>query len=245
MARRKLTLLLIPIIALTVAGTLADWFAAAIIVRHPLLEMFLNPRIRYLTLVANRVEPVAFFLVGFFRLVLTDPLFYLLGLWYGDAALRWMERRGNPRVVRAAEGWFAKAAYPIVFIAPNGFVCLLAGATGMAPVVFVALNVTGTIIRLVTVRALANVLERPLEAVLRVVDRYQWWIVGVSVALGVFEWWWRRRRGEPPIQSPAEVERELEGQESNTDTGAETPASLPSPQDANLQDARGQTGGVP
>ena len=202
MARRKLTLLLTPIIVLTVAGTLADWFAAAIIVDHPLLEMFLNPRLRYLTLASNKVGPVAFFVVGFFRLVLTDPLFYLLGLWYGDAAMRWMERRGNPRTVRVAERWFAKAAYPIVFAAPNGFVCLLAGATGMPPVAFVALNVTGTVVRLVAVRTLAHVLERPLESVLHVVDRYQWWIVGVSVAIGLLQWWLRRRRrGEGPIDS--------------------------------------------
>jgi membrane protein DedA with SNARE-associated domain len=212
LARRKLTLLLIPIVVLTVAGTLADWFAAAIITRHPLLQMFLNPRLRYLTLASNQVGPVAFFLMGFFRLVLTDPLFYLLGRWYGDAALRWMERHSGDsgRAVKLLERWFAKAAYPIVALAPNGFVCLLAGATGMRPAVFIALNVSGTIVRLIAVRALAHVLQSPLEALLRVIDRYQWWVVGISVALGLLQWMRSRRKGRPPVQSPGQIEEEID-----------------------------------
>ncbi len=211
MARRKLTLLLIPIVALTVAGTVADWFAAAIIIDHPLLQMFLNPRLRYLTLAANLVDPVPFYLVGFFRLVLTDPLYYLLGRWYGEAALRWIERHGGESgaVVRIFERWFAKAAYPIVAIAPNGFVCLLAGATGMRPAVFATPNVGGTIVRLIAVRALAEALERPLSEVVDFIGKYQWWVVGVSVALGLFQWWRSRRAGRSPIQTPGEIEEEI------------------------------------
>ena len=33
--------------------------------------------------------------------------------------------------MRRAESWFGKAAYPLVFIAPNNFICLFAGASGM------------------------------------------------------------------------------------------------------------------
>ena len=232
MARRKLTLLLTPIVALTVAGILADWFAAAIITDHPLLQMFLNPRLRYLTLASNQVDPVPFFLVGFFRLVLTDPLYFLLGRWYGDAALLWMERHGGEsgRAVRILERWFAKAAYPIVAFAPNGFICLLAGATGMRPAVFATLNIGGTIVRLIAVRALAEALERPLESLLDFIGRYQWWVVGVSVAFGLFEWWRSRRAGRSKIKSPEQMEEELEQAEAevrreapvgHTDRGAD------------------------
>ena len=232
MARRKLTLLLIPIVALTVAGTLADWFAAAIITDHPLLQMFLNPRLRYLTLAANLVDPVPFYLVGFFRLVLTDPLYYLLGRWYGEAALRWIERHGGESgaAVPIFERWFTKAAYPIVAIAPNGFVCLLAGATGMRPVVFAALNVGGTIVRLIAVRALAEVLEQPLEDVLGFIGRYQWWVVGISVALGLFQWWRSRRAGRSKLQTPSEIEEEIE--EAGAEAGQEGVGARPTEPDA-------------
>ncbi|MDP8955660.1 MAG: VTT domain-containing protein [Actinomycetota bacterium] len=224
MARRKLTLLLIPIVALTAAGIFADWFAAAIITDHPLLQMILNPRLRYLTLASNQVDPVPFFLVGFFRLVLTDPLYYLLGRWYGDAALRWMERHGGESgaAVRIFERWFAKAAYPMVAIAPNGFICLLAGTTGMRPAVFAALNVTGTIVRLIVVRASAEALEGPLDAVLDFIREYQWWVVGVSVALGLFQWWRSRRAGRDKLKSPGRIEEELEEAEAEVQEEAST-----------------------
>ncbi len=226
MARRKLTLLLTPIVVLTAAGIFADWFAAAIITEHPLLQMFLNPRLRYLTLASNQVDPVPFFLVGFFRLVLTDPLYFLLGRWYGDAALRWMERHGGESgaAVRVFERWFAKASYPIVALAPNGFICLLAGTTGMRPAVFAVLNVSGTIVRLIAVRIFAEALEQPLDSVLDFVREYQWWVVGVSVALGLFQWWRSRRAGREKIKSPARIEEELkeaeaEVQEEEASTG--------------------------
>src|SRR5688500_8767411 len=91
-SRRTLVLLITPVAVLTVAGTLADWFAAPILTEHPLLQILLNPRIRYLSLASNHLDATSFYLAGFFRLVLTDPLYYLFGRWYGDAALRWMER---------------------------------------------------------------------------------------------------------------------------------------------------------
>ena len=224
MARRKLTLILTPIVLLTVAGILADWFAAAIITDHPLLQMFLNPRLRYLTLASNQVDPVPFFLVGFFRLVLTDPLYYLLGRWYGDAALRWMERHGGESgaAVRIFERWFAKAAYPVVALAPNGFICLLAGSTGMRPGVFAALNVGGTIVRLIAVRVFAEALERPLDTALDFIREYQWWVVGVSVVLGLLQWWRSRRAGRSKIKSPAQIEEEIEEAEAEVHEEAPT-----------------------
>ncbi|HEX2266605.1 MAG TPA: hypothetical protein VHI97_00200 [Actinomycetota bacterium] len=224
MARRKLTLLLTPIVVLTAAGIFADWFAAAIITDHPLLQMFLNPRLRYLALASNQIDPVPFFLVGFFRLVLTDPLYYLLGRWYGEAALRWMERHGGESgaAVRILERWFAKAAYPMVALAPNGFICLLAGTTGMRPAVFAALNVGGTIVRLIVVRAFAEALEEPLGAVLNFIGKYQWWVVGISCALGLLQLWRSRRAGREKIKSPARIEEELEEAEAEVREEAST-----------------------
>src|SRR5438105_4488909 len=87
--RIRVSVLLVPIIVLHVAGTLADWFAPALLAHAPLLELFLNPRLRYMALVADRVGTVAFFSVALIRLVMLDPLYYFLGRWYGDAAVRW------------------------------------------------------------------------------------------------------------------------------------------------------------
>jgi membrane protein DedA with SNARE-associated domain len=210
--RFRLALLLTPLVALSVAGTLADWFAAAIITEHPLLQIFMNPRIRYLALASNQLDATPYYLVGFFRLVLTDPLYFLFGRLYGDAALRWMERHwpSSEHLIVATERLFARASYPLVAVAPNGVICLLAGATGMRPATFVALNVGGTVARLVAIRAFAEALAGPIDVVFGIIDRYRWWLVGISVAIGLYELHRSRKAGRSRITSVSTVQQELE-----------------------------------
>ena len=126
-----------------------------------------------------------------------DPLFYLLGLWYGVRSIDWMEKRA-PSVggsLRLVERGFAKARYVIVFVAPNNPVSLLAGAVAMPPLVFAVLNVTGTITRLIAIRLLGNVFERPIDAFLGFVKDYRWYLIGASVLLAVLSNLGDRRRG--------------------------------------------------
>lgn len=207
-----LYLLLAPILALTVAGTLGDWFAAAIINEHPLLQMFINPRNRYLALASNQVDTVPFYVVGFLRLVLTDPLFYVLGYFYGDNALEWMRKKlgEDGAMVDTFERFFSKASYPIVLLVPNGYICAMAGMTGMRPAAFMALNVTGTIGRLVIIRQSAAVLSEPLDDVLSFIQQYQWWIVGVSIAIGLWQVSSKWRKGEVAVESVDEIADQLE-----------------------------------
>ena len=198
--KRRLVLLLIPIGIGTVMANIGGWFGPAILVDHPLLEMFLNPANRYLALASNRVDAVSYFAVGFIRLVLTDPVFYLFGLWYGDAALQWLRERstGSARLLQTVERWFAKARWVIVFIAPNAIVCMLAGATKMRVLPFAVLDVAGTIGRLVLIRALADVFTGPLAAATRFIDRYQWWLLAVTIAIGVMQASRKRQPTLPP-----------------------------------------------
>lgn len=210
--RWQLRLLLVPIIGLTVAGTLGDWFGAAIINEHPLLQMFINPRSRYLALAANEVDTVPFFVVGFFRLVLTDPLFYILGIHYGDTAVKWIEKKmgDDEGFVQRLVKFFGKASYVIVAVAPNGYICALAGSSGMRPGVFAVLNVGGTMVRLVIIKYTAKAFEGPLDGVMGFIQDYQWWIVGVSMGLGLLQLATRRKKGTSDIESISEIEHELE-----------------------------------
>jgi uncharacterized membrane protein YdjX (TVP38/TMEM64 family) len=65
-----------------------------------------------------------------------------------------MERRTNTwgEMLRQLERWFGKAAYPLVFIAPNNAICLFAGAAGMPLRAFFAVNLAGTVARLWLIR---------------------------------------------------------------------------------------------
>ena len=150
---------------------------------NPLLLIAMNARNRNLILTTNQLDAVSYYLVATLRLLLSDPLFFLIGYWYGDTALTWMEQRTKSfgTMVREWEHWFSKAAYPLVFIAPNNVICLFAGAAGMRVSVFFLLNFTGTITRLYLIRRLGEAFERPIDAVLDFIARYRAPLLVVSI----------------------------------------------------------------
>jgi membrane protein DedA with SNARE-associated domain len=210
--RRKLTILLVPIVAFSVSGIVVGILAPTLINEHPLVVIFFQPINRWLILASTRVEVWEFFAVAFFRLVLTDPLYFLLGHWYGDGALDWIENKtGNSGMVPTLKRWFAKAGPAIVFLAPNAYVCVLAGASGMKVRLFVALNVVGTIGRLFLIKAFGDVFEPVLEPILDFIKRYQWQLVGVSVVFFAIQSAANRRKGKKgEIESVGKMADELE-----------------------------------
>jgi membrane protein DedA with SNARE-associated domain len=227
--RIPLPILLTPIVVLAVVGTVADVIGPGLINERPLLQMFLNPRNRYLLLASPQVDTVPFLVVGFVRLVLTDPLFYLLGVQYGDAALRWAERKLGDDVgfISTAERFFARFGPIIILIAPSGYLCLLAGATGMRTRLFVALNITGTVGRLLLFRVLGEAFRDELFAVLGFIQRYQWWLVGLSFVVVAIQS--RRKQSSGTLRSPSELEAEIEAAEQELDAQEATePGAAPS-----------------
>ena len=183
--RLPLPVLLVPIIAATVVAMIGDVVGPSLINEHPLWQINLNPRNRWLLLASSQVAAWPFFVVGFVRLVAIDPLFYLMGLQHGDAALRWAERKlgDEAGLVRKIEHWFGRAAPGVVLIAPNGYVCLLAGAAGMRFRTFIALNVIGTVARLTLFIVAGAAFRDQLLDVLELIQRYQWWLVALSLVI--------------------------------------------------------------
>ena len=161
--RHTLKILVAPIIGLIVISNVGDALAPKLVEDNPLLLVAMNARNRNLILVTNQLDALSYYVVASLRLLLSDPLFFLIGYWYGDTALTWMEQRTKTygTMLRQWEKWFAKAAYPLVFIAPNNVVCLFAGAAGMSVSAFLFLNVTGTFARLYLIRRLGEAFERP------------------------------------------------------------------------------------
>jgi membrane protein DedA with SNARE-associated domain len=217
--RLPLALLLTPYVALIVAGYVGDIFGPNLINSHPLLQMFLNPRNRYLLLASPNVDVVPFFVVGFFRLVLTDPIGFVIGWQYGDAAIAWAERQTGAEssgTIKTIQRWFNKAAHLVIFIAPSFFWCILAGAARMRVRVFVALNVTGTVARLVLFRVAGDAFRDELETVLEWIQRYQLPLIGLSAVLVLVQVW---RSGGRDLETPSELAAELEGEGEEHDHG--------------------------
>jgi membrane protein DedA with SNARE-associated domain len=208
--RIPLPWLITPIVVLALTGTVADILGPKLIVEHPQLQMFLNPRNRYMILAAATVQAVPFFVIGFVRLVLTDPLGYVLGRQYGEAALKWAgEKMGDEgRFIRRVERFFGKAAPVIILIAPNLYMCILAGASGMKARVFVALNVAGTIGRLVLFRIAGHAFRDELLDLVDWIGRNQKWLIIASFVVVVLQSARSRKRGT--LETPAEIEREIE-----------------------------------
>jgi membrane protein DedA with SNARE-associated domain len=205
-----------------VAAYVGDGLTTTLAKNHPLLLVLLNARSRVLVLTTNQLDTVSYYLGAGLRLLSSDPLFYLLGRWYGDAMIVWVEKRSKTfgEQIRLYERGFAKAAYPFVFIMPNPYICVFAGASGMRLGSFFTLNILGTVARLYLIRRLGEAFNEPIQTVLRFFARYRLPLFVISVALVVFIIWNDRRQGKSEIGSMLEL-AEHPPDETETETTTE------------------------
>ena len=181
--RKTLVLIVAPIVVLAVVGTVTTALTPALAAKHPLLLIALEARNRNLVL-ARRVDFLPFLLVASFRRTLTDPLYYLLGYYYGDRAVRWLEvKAGMGSYARLMERVFQKASYFAVFFFPGAIVCALAGVIRMRFPVFLALNITGTLAAVLGLKVFGDAISGPVEAVIGFFDRNLLTTTIISVAL--------------------------------------------------------------
>ena len=213
-----------PILAVVVVGTLGNMFHPRLLNSHPLVLVAMEPRNRYLLLVAEKVDFVPFLLVATVRRLVSDPLFYLLGYLYGDRGVRWIERKmgDDAGLVRALERGFAKAAPVMVFLLPGAIVCVLAGATGMSVPLFLALNVAGTLTVVTLLYRFAEFFDGPLGAVNRFYANNNKTLTILSVVVTILWLLDQRRRGKSDLQSISSIEKELEADEPGPDDPGES-----------------------
>jgi membrane protein DedA with SNARE-associated domain len=210
--RRAIALFAVPMAVLTLAGWVGDALFPTLLEEAPLLLLACNPRLRNLVIVSPEVDVAPFAVVAVGRLLLSDPLFFWFGRRYGDAAIRWMERRLGPGAapVLWAERAFRKAAYPVVAIMPNNWICLLAGATGMRWWWFAALDLGGTVARIAAIRVVGDAFADPILSFNDWVGDNRVWLTAVTV-LSVAALAWRSTRGgRDELETPASLAAELE-----------------------------------
>lgn len=200
------------LIAFVVASNLGNLFLSVLVTDRPLLFIGLNAQNRNLALASGELDAVSFYVVGFLRLVGPDPLFFLLGRWYGDSAIRWMERRAPSygELLRMLETWFDKARLVVVAVAPNNPVCLFAGAAGMTWGAFLAANAIGTVLRLLLVRMFSSAFENQLGSVRGFIGEYRWPILALSFVMVGFTIWNDRRAGREDIGDLLHLDDDIE-----------------------------------
>ena len=216
------------LIGFVVAGYVGDALAPTLVDTHPLVLMLLNPRVRNLVLITNQLETTTYYVVGTLRLMLSDPLFYLVGFFYGDAAVRWIERKAPTYgdLLRRVEKYFGRASYPMVAIAPNSYICLFAGAAGMPLAAFFTLNFMGTVVRLYLIRRFGVAFESPIDWVLEFIARYRIPLLVITVGLVVFSIWSEQRQGRSRVQALGHLEEELEDAEREIEAEREDDANV-------------------
>jgi membrane protein DedA with SNARE-associated domain len=210
--RTLLTLFLIPVTVLAVAGIVANAIFPTLLSDAPSLIPAMTTRADRLLLAAPLLPGEVFLSVALIRELVGDPLFYLFGRRYGDVGIRWIERRSGPdaRALRTVERVFRRGAYVVVAVWPINVVCLLAGATKMRPLPFFALNITGTFVRISLIFVLGDLLSEPLLDIASFISRYQWYLTPITFLLVAGSLWRQGRKGRGPVESVDELRAELE-----------------------------------
>lgn len=209
--RRTLSLLVVPIVGLIVASNIGDALATTLATTHPLTLIALNARNRNLVLVTNELDALSYYGVATLRLLLSDPLFFLLGYWYGEAAVAWMEKRTRTfgSTLRQVERWFGRAAYPLVFLAPNNIICLFAGAAGISVAGFLLANLAGTLVRLYLIRRVGEAFEAPIDDLLGFLADHRIPLLVLSVVIVGASSLWELRKGDSELEAVLHLDDEL------------------------------------
>jgi membrane protein DedA with SNARE-associated domain len=210
-SRRTLSLVVGPLIVMVIMGYVGDALAPTLVDTHPAWLIGLNARNRNLVLVTNQLDAWTYYAVGTIRLLVSDPLFFLLGVWYGDAAVQWMERRTRTwgQLLRQLQDWFGKAAYPLIFIAPNNPICLFAGAAGMPVPAFFAVNISGTFARLWLIRRFGKAFDAPISDLLDFIRQYRIPLLILSIFLVIVSIALEAKRGETEVTALTHLDDEL------------------------------------
>ncbi len=203
-------------IAISIASLIAGWVGDAIWVElvesHPLILMALTPRNRYLALVSNEVSTISYYVVGFLRLVASDPVNYLLGLWFGDKAIAWVGRKSKTYgpLIDDGAAFFRRYSAPLIFFMPNNIICALAGASGVKARTFLIANIGGTITRLILVRQFSSYFESEIGGVTEWIGRYRTPILVISVLAVLWTVFGEFRGDNSELKNLVHLEDELD-----------------------------------
>jgi membrane protein YqaA with SNARE-associated domain len=175
--KRRMQLLAAVPVGFALAAYAGQIFFAALLARAPLLLLSLNATDPILLGVAHQAPLWVFMAIGLTRLFITDPFLYRLGYDYGPNAKAYLAAELGPRsrVIRTMdwlERWFLRAGWLLLFAIPGYPMCLLSGIARMRQLLFVVVNLAGTITRLALVWWVADLFSGPLGSVIDFINRY-------------------------------------------------------------------------
>jgi len=176
-------------VGLVVCTNIASATWAALDNEHPARLLMLSARNRFLVVtVPSGISPFTWSLLAFARIGASAIVCHLVGRAYGDRALRWFWKfMGMPQQqVAKFEQSFAKAEWVVVpFFVGSNVVWVLSGAARTTWKRLLPLFAAGVAARLALLWWLSKQFEEEVRSAMRWVDRYQFWVIGASIAIVV------------------------------------------------------------
>lgn len=180
-------LTLVAFVGLIICTNVANGVWVRLVNDNPEGLLVLSSRLRYLVLVvADGMSPVTFVVIGTIRIAAAFVVCHLIGRAYRDQALSWFTRflGVTPQALDAYNRNFSKLEIGLIpFFAGSNIVAVLTGVHRTPPARLAVLLGVGIAGRLALMWWLAKTFEGPLVDALDFLQRYQWWALGISVAL--------------------------------------------------------------
>ena len=182
---------------LFVIGTIGSNIGPALVDNHPSLVLALSSRNRNLFGSVPYIDVIPYAAIGFVRILIAGIALYLVGRWYGEKALGWVE--GNLGELPAIYRWTEKAVnkggwVALVLMPGSNVVCLLLGHKRMDAKRFVPLLSIGIVIKLIVLRLGGDQFEDQIRSFLSAIEQYQWYLVAALFGLSFFQ---SMRKGRP------------------------------------------------
>ena len=186
-------------------------FFASLIKRSPELVLALSSRIRHLLFsVPADINPIAYALIGYARLMLAAAVCYELGRLVGHRVFAWFDAQldgERPATLRWIERAVERVDWLLVVLFPgSNIVCFLVGRRGMHQRRFFALASVGIAVRLTWVWLAAKQFESELKTALDFVDRYQRWFFILFLVLTIVPSMRKSIAAEKAMQAAAKAD---------------------------------------
>jgi hypothetical protein len=180
-------LTLVAFVSLVIATNVASAVWARWVETNPEGLLMLSSRNRYLALTLAAGVPVGTYaIIAFARIGAAFAVCHMIGRAYHDDAIGWFRKYlgVSSDSIDSFNRGFSRAEWVLIpFFAGSNIVAALSGVHRTPPVRLVVLLSVGIAGRLVLMWWLARTFESQLVEFLEWLQRYQWWAVGISIAL--------------------------------------------------------------
>jgi hypothetical protein len=180
-------LTLVAFVGLVIMTNVASGLWARWVDTNPEGLLVLSSRNRYLALTLAAGVPVSTYIfIAFLRVGAAFVVCHMIGRAYHDDAIGWFRKYMGvtPETIGTFNRGFARAEWFLIpFFAGSNIVAALSGVHRTPPVRLAVLLSVGIAGRLALMWWLARTFEAQLVDFLELLQRYQWWAVGISIGL--------------------------------------------------------------